>query len=71
MSRSAPRTVILDLELMNWNHLSLDMRYKHDSKLITCVWTRSCMTYVTGIITLFALGDATIYRVLLRWEPEP
>jgi len=29
------------------------------------------MTYVTGIITLFALGDATIYRVLLRWEPEP
>ena len=63
--------VIRDPELMNWNHIGLDMRHKHDSKLITCVWTRSCMTYVTGFIRLFALGDATMYRVLLRWEPEP
>jgi len=56
---------------MDWNHLGLDMRYKHDSKLLTCARTRCSMTYVTGIIRLFVLGDATMYRVLLRWEPEP
>jgi hypothetical protein len=71
MSLSGPRAVISGPELRNWNHFDLGMRCGHDSKLITCVWTRSCMTYVTGIIRLFALGDTTMYRVLLRWEPEP
>jgi hypothetical protein len=55
MSRSAPRTVISDLELMNWNHLSLDMRYKHDSKLLTCARTRCSMTHVLGVISKFCL----------------
>jgi hypothetical protein len=54
MSLSGPRTVKSDLELMSWNHLGLAMRHRHDSKLITCARTRCCMTYVTGIIRLFA-----------------
>jgi hypothetical protein len=50
MSLSGPRTVISDLELMNWNHLGLDMRYKHDSKLLTCARTRCSMAYVLVFI---------------------
>jgi hypothetical protein len=42
---------------MNWNHFGLDMRYKHESKLLISAWS-SCrldlvVSYVIGIISQF------------------